>query len=208
MNAKFNASAPATKTAINAKCRALAHEGSEGTRRAARELVVLGGQFAKHAAKGKTETVKLPATANAPRRRGAEAPRRTTVSSGHRLHSGPCCLPRRASAARMQSCTSALALSSKPRWPRHARSVSRPPAVRAGKWWLTLRSSRAPTAWRASHQALGLRPILRLLSGTPRCRCRLSSNVRRRKHSLRLHFGISSSKVQLAQLRRKRLGQG
>jgi len=42
---------------------------------------------------------------------------------------------------------------------------------------LTTRSSRAPTAWRTSQQALGLRPILRLLSGTPRCRCRLSSNV-------------------------------
>ena len=43
---------------------------------------------------------------------------------------------------------------------------------------LTPRSSRAPTAWHAGHQALGLRPILRLLSSAPRCRCRLNSNVR------------------------------
>ena len=43
---------------------------------------------------------------------------------------------------------------------------------------LTPRSSGAPTAGHASHQALGLRPILRLLSGAS-CRCRpLSSNVR------------------------------
>ena len=43
---------------------------------------------------------------------------------------------------------------------------------------LTLRSSRAPTARRAGQQALALRPILRLLSSTPRCRARLNSNVR------------------------------
>ena len=47
-----------------------------------------------------------------------------------------------------------------------------------GKWCLTPRSSRAPTAGRAGHQALGLRPILRLLSSTPHRRCRLNSNVR------------------------------
>ena len=46
---------------------------------------------------------------------------------------------------------------------------------------LTLRSSRAPTARRAGQQALGLRPILRLLSSTPRCRARLNSNVRLHK---------------------------
>ena len=40
------------------------------------------------------------------------------------------------------------------------------------------RSSRAPTACHAGHQALGLRPILRLLSSAPRRRCRLNSNVR------------------------------
>jgi hypothetical protein len=43
---------------------------------------------------------------------------------------------------------------------------------------LTLRSSRAPTACHAGHQAQGLRPILRLLSSAPHRRCRLSSNVR------------------------------
>ena len=43
---------------------------------------------------------------------------------------------------------------------------------------LTPRSSGATTAWRAGHQALGLRPILRLLSSAS-CRCRpLISNVR------------------------------
>ena len=48
---------------------------------------------------------------------------------------------------------------------------------------LTLRSSRAPTACRAGHQAQGLRPILRLLPVTPHRRCRLSSDVRQRKSS-------------------------
>ena len=43
---------------------------------------------------------------------------------------------------------------------------------------LTPRSSGAPTACRAGHQALGLRPILRLLSSTPCRRRPLSSNVR------------------------------
>ena len=47
---------------------------------------------------------------------------------------------------------------------------------------LTPRSSRAPTACHTGHQALGLRPILRLLSSAPRCRCRLNSNVR--QHNL------------------------
>ena len=46
---------------------------------------------------------------------------------------------------------------------------------------LTLRSSRAPTACRAGHQAQGLRPILRLPPVTPHRRCRLSSNVRLHK---------------------------
>ena len=46
---------------------------------------------------------------------------------------------------------------------------------------LTPRSSRAPTAWHAGHQAQGLRPTMRLLSSAPRCRCRLNSNVRQRK---------------------------
>jgi hypothetical protein len=42
---------------------------------------------------------------------------------------------------------------------------------------LVPRPSRAQTLWRASYQALGLWPILRLLSGASRFRCRLSSNV-------------------------------
>ena len=46
---------------------------------------------------------------------------------------------------------------------------------------LTSRSSGTPTACRASHQAQGLRPILRLLPGTPRCRGPLNSNVRQRR---------------------------
>ena len=43
---------------------------------------------------------------------------------------------------------------------------------------LTLRSSRASTACRAGHQALGPWPILRLLSSAPRRRRQLTSNVR------------------------------
>jgi hypothetical protein len=52
---------------------------------------------------------------------------------------------------------------------------------------LTHRSSGAPTARRARHQAQGLRPILRLLSSTPRCWLPLTSNVRQH---IRLPFGI------------------
>ena len=63
----------------------------------------------------------------------------------------------------------------KARLPGHRRKC-RAPAH--GKWGLTTRSSGAPTAWRTGHQALGLRPILRLLSSAPRRRCPLSSNVR------------------------------
>ena len=43
---------------------------------------------------------------------------------------------------------------------------------------LTPRSSGPPTAWRTDRQALGLRPILRLPAGAPRCRGPLNSNVR------------------------------
>jgi len=54
---------------------------------------------------------------------------------------------------------------------------------------LTPRSSGAPTAGHAGHQALGLRPILRLLSGASCRRRPLSSNVRPRNqphaHQLR-----------------------
>ena len=46
---------------------------------------------------------------------------------------------------------------------------------------LTMRASRAPTACRAGHQALGLRPILRLLSSASRRRLQLTSNVRLHK---------------------------
>ena len=49
---------------------------------------------------------------------------------------------------------------------------------------LTTRSSGAPTAWHTDHQALGLRPILRLLSSVPRRWRPLSSNVRRHKNCL------------------------
>ena len=60
----------------------------------------------------------------------------------------------------------------------------------ASRCSLTPRSSRAPTAGRAGHQALGLRPILRLLSSAPHRWCRLSSNVRPRmpplQHSKRV----------------------
>ena len=47
---------------------------------------------------------------------------------------------------------------------------------------LTPRSSRAPTAWHAGHQALGLRPIVRMLSSAPSRRCHLNSNVRHRQN--------------------------
>jgi hypothetical protein len=43
---------------------------------------------------------------------------------------------------------------------------------------LTLHSSGPPTAWRTSHHVQGLRPILHMLSGAPRCRGPLNSNVR------------------------------
>ena len=51
---------------------------------------------------------------------------------------------------------------------------------RTTKGCLTPRSSGAPTACHAGHQALGLRPILRLLSSAPSRRRPLSSNVRPR----------------------------
>ena len=71
---------------------------------------------------------------------------------------------------------------------------------------LTLRSSRAPTAGRAGHQALGLRPILRLLSITPHRRCQLNSNVRHHKmrcvpsaaQNSRMHSRLYSSHPSLA----------
>jgi hypothetical protein len=55
---------------------------------------------------------------------------------------------------------------------------------------LTLHSSGPPTALRASHQAQGLRPILRLLSGAQRRRGPLNSNVRLHKLGVRAcqHF--------------------
>ena len=49
---------------------------------------------------------------------------------------------------------------------------------------LTIRSSGAPTAWHTGHQALGLRPILRLLSSAPRHWRQLSSNVRPRNSGI------------------------
>ena len=69
---------------------------------------------------------------------------------------------------------------------------------------LTPRSSRAPTAWHAGHQALGLRPILRLLSAAPRCRCRLNSNVRHHQNHpsacpCSLSFSGSSLKTKATQ---------
>ena len=57
---------------------------------------------------------------------------------------------------------------------------------------LTPRSSGAPTAGHAGHQALGLRPILRLLSGASCRRRPLSSNVRRRK-PLPLHSSVDNT---------------
>jgi hypothetical protein len=50
---------------------------------------------------------------------------------------------------------------------------------------LTHRSSGAPTSRRTGHQAQGLRPILRLLSSTPRCWLPLTSNVRQHSHAVR-----------------------
>jgi len=65
--------------------------------------------------------------------------------------------------------TSRAALDSRPTPPTRGLST------RCG---LTSRSSGAPTACRTGHQALGLRPILRLLSSAPCRRRPLSSNVR------------------------------
>jgi hypothetical protein len=53
---------------------------------------------------------------------------------------------------------------------------------------LTLHSSGPPTAGRASHQVQGLRPILHLLSGAPRCRGPLNSNVRPHRTCVHLRF--------------------
>jgi len=44
---------------------------------------------------------------------------------------------------------------------------------RCYKCGLTPRSSWAPTAWHTGHQALELRPILRLLSSAPRRWCQV-----------------------------------
>ena len=66
---------------------------------------------------------------------------------------------------------------------RHAqsRAYKIAPPARIAHGCLTPRSSGAPTAGHASHQALGLRPILRLLPGASCRRRPLSSNVRLRR---------------------------
>jgi len=56
---------------------------------------------------------------------------------------------------------------------------------------LTPRSSGAPTAGHAGHQALGLRPILRLLSSAPCRRRPLSSNVRQHNSAM-AYLGLRS----------------
>jgi hypothetical protein len=61
---------------------------------------------------------------------------------------------------------------------------------------LTPRSSGAPTSRRTGHQAQGLRPILRLLSSTPRCWLPLTSNVR--QHIQALRFASISIQMQLS----------
>jgi hypothetical protein len=58
---------------------------------------------------------------------------------------------------------------------------------------LTPRSSGAPKSRRTGHQAQGLRPILRLLSSTPRCWLPLTSNVRQHVQALR----SASIKIQM-----------
>ena len=58
------------------------------------------------------------------------------------------------------------------------------------KWGLTLRSIGAPTACHAGHQALGLRPILRLLSSAPCRRRPLSSNVRPRRTRITINRSV------------------
>ena len=174
MYAEFNASAPAANATRDAKWRASADKDLAGKRRASHNAVALCGHFARNVAPPKTFE-RVP-TASTPRRRGAQAP--PSPGLGRRQSIGLYCLPARASAARMQPCKPTRS----PSWfrihPCPAIAVFWLLTARPSEWWLTLRSSRAPTAWRASQQALGLRPILRLLSGTPRCRCRLSSNVR------------------------------
>ena len=77
MNAKFNASAPATLTTNYANCCALAPEGIEGKRRAARKTVNFGGHVSKSAASPESGTLKLVATVSALRPRGAAAPRQS-----------------------------------------------------------------------------------------------------------------------------------
>ena len=81
---------------------------------------------------------------------------------------------------------------------------------RSGRWGLTPRSSGAPTAGHAGHQALGLRPILRLLSSASCRRRPLSSNVRhhtssranRRFCSLRPRFKVQAIREQCGSLQR------
>jgi hypothetical protein len=71
-----------------------------------------------------------------------------------------------------------------PAWPlRVARAGCMPgrgrPNPGGGRLRFSYRSSGAPTSRRTGHQAQGLRPILRLLSSTPRCWLPLTANVRR-----------------------------
>ena len=57
----------------------------------------------------------------------------------------------------------------------------------------------SPTACHAGHQALGLRPILRLLSSASHRRCQLSSNVRpRTTHASRPWFCRGSRGARVA----------
>ena len=92
MNAKFNASAPATLTTNYANCYALAPESIEGKRRAARETVTLGSHVSKSTVSAESGTLKLVATASAPRPRGAAAPRqiRSLRSIGRKATCAAC----------------------------------------------------------------------------------------------------------------------
>jgi hypothetical protein len=70
------------------------------------------------------------------------------------------------------------------------------------KCCLTLHSSGPPTALRTSHQAQGLRPIVRLLSGAQRRRGPLNSNVRRHRPSAGGAYALVRPRVPETTLKR------
>ena len=130
LNAKCNSNAPAAAKATRCTRRlASAAEGTHGSPGllARQSYSLVAYPSAARCEYGQAGSRRMYAT---PRRRGAEAPRQAQVSSWHRQQSGPCCLLRRAPAARMQVCPTVRTPSSKPMQPCHARTVHKPLGAR------------------------------------------------------------------------------